>query len=67
MEVQQPRSYRRGGDGQWGREDLWQDGGWQTLQSHIYAQINWEEQRGSETDSATPGLQREEIKLQATD
>ena len=40
---------------------------WQTLWSHICAQINREEQRGSETDRTTPGLQHEEIKPQTTD
>ena len=54
---------RRGGDGQPGREDSWQGGGWWTQQggswlswwSLICVQINWEEQLGSETDHAMQG------------
>ena len=45
----------RGGDGQLGREDLWQGGGWCSGQSHICVQINPEEQLGSEIDCATQG------------
>ena len=37
--------------------------GWWTLRSHIHAQINLEEQSGSETDRATPGLQCGEVSL----
>ena len=35
--------------------------------SHICAQINWEEQRGSETNHTTPGLQLREMKPQTSD
>ena len=38
-----------------GGEDSWQVCGWQTGQSHIQVQINWEEQLGSETDCGTLG------------
>ena len=41
--------------------------GWRTQRSHILEQINWEEQRGRETELATPELQLEEIKPQSTD
>ena len=34
-----------------GGEDSPQGGGWQSGQSHIQVQINWEEQLGSETDA----------------
>ena len=62
---------RRGGDTQLGREDSQQNGswwtpqgsGWQNLRSHIRVQINQEEQSGSETDCATPGLQLRENPL----
>ena len=41
--------------------------GLQTGRSHIPAQINQEEQRGSETDLETPMLQLREIKPQTSD
>ena len=41
--------------GSWGGEDLWQGICWRTGQSHICVWINWEEQLGSETESATQG------------
>ena len=52
------KTCRRGGDGQLGREDLWQGEGWgtgtgggqQSGCSHIFMPINREEQLGSETD-----------------
>ena len=36
--------------GSWGEEDKQKGGGWQTRQSHIHVQINWEEQLGRERD-----------------
>ena len=43
--------------GSGGREELWQGSDWWTEWSHIRMQINQEEQRGSETNHATTGLQ----------
>ena len=41
------------------REDCWRTElatcGWWIVQSHIFVQIKWEEQLGSETDHATQG------------
>ena len=41
--------------GSWSGEDMQQGSGWQTRQSHIHLQINWEEQLGSKTDHTTQG------------
>ena len=65
-ELKKKHSYRPVGaveTGSWGREDsqqgsVWRTrpgGCWQSRQSHICVQINWEEQLGSETDHATQG------------
>ena len=39
-----------------GREDTARQGGRPSRQSHILAQISWEEQTGSKTDGATQGF-----------
>ena len=41
--------------GSQGGEDLQQGGSWQMEWSHIYVQINPQEQLGSETDHTTQG------------
>ena len=50
----------------WGTEDVQQDGGWQSGQSHIRLWINQEEQLGSETDHATQGSSAGQIKPQTS-
>ena len=44
--------------GSLGGEDSKQGSGWQSRQSHICVQINWEEQLGSETDHTTQGASK---------
>ena len=51
----------------WGGEDNQQGGSWWTAWSHIFVQINREEQLGSKTDHATQGSSMGKESLNTSD